>query len=88
MCTTSQVSEALGTLSCIKSVKPVDEMYNTKCPCVTVSMSQSEQKENEALMERRPPGDGRKTVYMYQEGIVSFRKSTDGGRTNADEMEC
>ena len=71
----------------MNSVKPVNEMYNTKCPCATVSMSQSEQNEKEALMERRPAGHGRKTVYMYQERIVSFCNSTDRFRTNADDND-
>ena len=65
LCTTSQVSEPLKIFSDVASVKPVDEVNNTKCPYATVSTSQSEQNENEAFIERRPMGDGRKTIYMY-----------------------
>ena len=68
-------------------VIPVDELYNTKCQSATVSTSQSEQNEIEALMERRSLRDGKKTVYLYQERIVSFCNITDKYRKKADDND-
>ena len=46
-----------------------------------VSTLQMEQNGNEALMERRPTEDCRKTVNMYQERIV------DGCKTSPDDFD-
>ena len=71
-CTTSQVSEALSDVT---SAKPIE-----KCATVQVSTSRSKQNENEALMERQPTEDGRKTVCIYQERQVSFATSQTNAR--------
>ena len=78
-CTTSQVSEALSDVT---SAKPFE-----KCATVKVSTSRSKQNENEALMERQPTEDGRKTVCICQERKVSFCNITDGYKTSSDDFD-
>ena len=78
-CTTSQVSEALSDVT---SAKPIE-----KCATVQVSTSRSEQNEKEALMERQPTKDGRKTVCIYQERKVSFCNITDECKTSPDDFD-
>ena len=79
LCTTSQVSE---TLSDVTSAKPIE-----KCAIVQVSTSRSKQNENEALMERQPMEDGRKTVCIYQERKVSFCNISDECKTSPDDFD-
>ena len=45
-----------------------EALYNVTS--ATVSTSQTEQNGNEALMEREPMGDGRRTGYMYQNNYM------------------
>ena len=78
-CTTSQVSEALSDVT---SAKPIE-----KCATVQVSTSRSKQNENEALMERQPTEDGRKTVCIYQERQVSFCNTSDEDKTSPDDFD-
>ena len=52
-----------------------------------VSNLQMEQNDNEFVMERRPMRDGRKTVNMYQENIVSFCNSIDECKTSPDDFD-
>ena len=77
-CTTSQVSEALSGVTSAKLIK--------KYAKVQVSTSWSKQNENEALMERQPTEDGRKTVCIYQERKVSFCNISDEGKTSPDDF--
>ena len=77
--TTSRVSEALSDVT---SAKPIE-----KCATVQVSTSRSKQNENEALMERQPTEDGRKTVCIYQEMKVSFCNISDECRTSPDDFD-
>ena len=78
-CTTSQVSEALSDMT---SAKPIE-----KCATVQVSTSRSEQNETEALMERQPTEDGRKTICIYQERKVSFCNITDECKTSPNDFD-
>ena len=78
-CTTSQVSEAL---SGVTSAKPIE-----KCATVQVSTSRSKQNEKEALMERQPPEEGRKTVCIYQDRKVRFCNITDECKTSPDDLD-
>ena len=78
-CTTSRVSEALSDVT---SAKPIE-----KCATVQVSTSRSEQNENEALMERQPMEDGRKTVCIYQERKESFCNITDECNTSQNDFD-
>ena len=78
-CTTSRVSEAL---SGVTSAKPIE-----KCATVQVSTSKSKQNENEALMERQPMEERRKTVCIYQERKVSFCNFSDECRTSPDDFD-
>ena len=78
-CTTLQVSEALSDVT---SAKPIE-----KCATVQVSTSRSKQNENEALMERQPTEDGRKTVCIYQERKVNFCNISDECKTSPDDFD-
>ena len=64
------------------STKPIE-----KCATVQVSTSRSKQIENEALMERQPPEDGRKTVCIYQDRMVRFCNITDECKTSRDDFD-
>ena len=52
-----------------------------------VSTLQMEQNGNEALTERRPMRDGRRTGDMYENGKVRFCNITDECRTSPDEFD-
>ena len=52
-----------------------------------VSTLQTEQNGNEALTERRPMRDGRRTGDMYENGKVRFCNITDECRTSPDEFD-
>ena len=52
-----------------------------------VSNLQMEQNGNEALTERRPMRDGRRTGDMYEDGKVRFCNITDECRTSSDEFD-
>ena len=52
-----------------------------------VSNLQMEQNGNEALTERRPMRDGRRTGDMYEDGKVRFCNNTDECRTSQDEFD-
>ena len=54
---------------------------------VSVSCIQIEQNGNEALTERRPMRDGRRTGDMYEDGKVRFCNITDECRTSPDEFD-
>ena len=77
-CTTSQVSEALSDVT---SAKPIE-----KWATVQVSISRLKQNDNEALVERQPTEDGRKTVCIYQERKVSFCNISDECKTSPDDF--
>ena len=53
----------------------------------SVSSIQIERNGNEALTERRPMGDGRRTGDMYEDGKVRFCNITDECRTSPDEFD-
>ena len=52
-----------------------------------VSTLQMEQNSNEALTERRPMRDGRRTGDMYENGKVRFCNITDECKTSPDEFD-
>ena len=52
-----------------------------------VSNLQMEQNGNEALMERRPMGDGRRTGNMYEDRKVRLCNITDECRTSPDDFD-
>ena len=52
-----------------------------------VSTLQMEQNGNEALTERRPMRDGRRTGDMYENGKIRFCNITDECRTSPDEFD-
>ena len=52
-----------------------------------VSNLQMEQNGNEALTERRPMRDGRRTGDMYEDGKVRFCNITDECRTSPDDFD-
>ena len=70
----------MGMTSCVRETLDNVTLAN-------VSTSQTDQNGNEALMERRPTEDCRKTVNMYQERIVSFCNRTDGCKTSPDDFD-
>ena len=53
----------------------------------TSKSSRSKQNENEALMERQPTEDGRKTECIYQERKVSFCNISDECKTSPDDFD-
>ena len=61
--------------------KTVDDVTSA-----SVSSIQKEQNGNEALTERQPMKDGRRTGDMYEDGKVRFCNITDECRTSPDEF--
>ena len=80
----TKCKDTLREQMCVTS--HVREMVDNVTSAI-VSTLQMEQNGNEALTERRPMRDGRRTGDMYENGKVRFCNITDECRTSPDEFD-